>query len=369
MKQVFAITLLLFSIGCKKPITVVVPPLPVPLPEVPTGFDTLTNGFTTQVQHDADRAQFEEDAVLPQLGPAFNARSCFNCHTNPVSGGNSQVSEHRIGPDEPGDEIASAALIHDQSTDANTQQVAPFDALSALRMSTSLFGLAFVEQVSDADLLAIAKANGGQAIMVPVLESPGTKKVGRFGWKCQHATLLSFAGDADFNEKGVGNRLVKDPVNGIEDQQQGSTTGCTDPHCEDIDFYASFMRALKAPPRGPIDASVRQGEQVFDRIGCNSCHVDTLHTPTVQFHPYGDFLLHDIGTGDGVMQGQAPAKKVRTAALWGLRTRARLLHDGRAFDIPTAIKMHGREAHGARVAFKKLSPAGRVLLLRFLNSL
>src|SRR5207302_10242362 len=132
----------------------------------------------------------------------------------------------------------------------------------------------------------------------------------------------------------------------IEAPEQGGTTGCTDTNCEDIDFYACLMRALKAPPRGPIDASVRQGEQVFDRIGCNSCHVDTLHTPTVQFHPYGDFLLHDIGTGDGVMQGQAPAKKARTAALWGLSTRARLLPDGRESDVPHSIKSHHSEAHG-----------------------
>jgi hypothetical protein len=47
----------------------------------------------------------------------------------------------------------------------------------------------------------------GTRIMVPVLEAPHcggfVMRVGRFGWKDQHASLLSFAADAYRNEVGA----------------------------------------------------------------------------------------------------------------------------------------------------------------------
>src|SRR5207248_9940439 len=42
---------------------------------------------------------------------------------------------------------------------------------------------------------------------LPILEAPGESRVGRFGWKDQHSSLLSFIGDAYLNEMGVTNRL------------------------------------------------------------------------------------------------------------------------------------------------------------------
>ena len=49
------------------------------------------------------------------------------------------------------------------------------------------------------------------------------------------------------------------------------------------------------------------------------------------FHPFTDFLLHDIGTGDGIVQngGEASRLRMKTPALWGLRIRLAFLHDGR----------------------------------------
>jgi CxxC motif-containing protein (DUF1111 family) len=347
------LVLLMFTLACgPKKVTVVVP---LGLPEAPTGFDLLTNGFVDQTRHDADRAQFEEPAGA-ELGPNYNARACAHCHDTPVTGASSQVFEHRTN--------ASARLVHDRSTNPEEQQRANPGDVNALRPSLSLMGDGFVEAVPDALLRDIAKQNGGQFIVVPVLEMPGTIHVGRFGIKDQHTSLLSFAGDADFNEKGVGNRLVLDPDNGIEDQEDSCEGGG-----EDIDCYARFMRALKAPSRGLITPSVNQGEQVFVRIGCAVCHVPVLFTDTVKFHPFGDYLLHDIGTGDGVTQGDAPANKVRTAPLWGLRARARFLHDGRAFDLQTAIAQHRKEASSARRAFNRLNDTDKENLLAFLNSL
>ena len=340
-------------------------PLPVPpgLVDAPIGFDTSTNGFASQADMDDDRDQFTEEAILPALGPAYNARACSNCHDTPNIGAGSQVTEHRIAPDDKDDSIAPATLVHDRSTVPELQQRAPVDAINTLRSSLSLMGDGFVEAVPDSELIAIAAANGGQYVTVTRLED-GKPCIGRFGWKDQHCSLLSFAGDADFNEKGVGNRLLKDPANGIED---GDNPKPGKP--EDIDFYAEFMRSLKAPPRGSIGVQEKRGEAIFGQIGCAVCHVQTLYTERYVFHPFGDYLLHDIKTGDGIQQGPAPANKVRTAPLWGLRARSRFLHDLSAYDIPTAIVRHKGEAKGAASLAKRLSVSDKQALLSFLNSL
>src|SRR5579864_6520464 len=183
-------------------------PIPPGLQEVPQGFDLSTNGFESQADMDNDRAQFEQDAEPGVLGPFFNNRSCLDCHSNPVTGGNSALFEHRIGPDDPNDQVAAASLIHDQSVSPDKQQRSPDDATNALRMTLNLFGDGLVEQVLDGEFKSLAAQNGGQIIAVPILERPGQQGIGRFGWKDQHASLLSFAGDAACNEIGEENRLV-----------------------------------------------------------------------------------------------------------------------------------------------------------------
>ena len=344
--------LLMASVACTHAPTKVTIVPPPGLTEAPAGYDLATNGIVDQIRHDADRIQFEEDAG-DELGPVFNHRSCLDCHSNPVTGGNSQVFEHRTN--------VGAFLVHDQAIPRTQQQVAPVGSVNALRSSLNLFGDGFVEQVPDSLLRYIASVNGGQYVVVASTTGP---HVGRFGHKDQEANLLDFAGDADFNEKGVGNRLHPDPQNGIEDQEPTCLGGG-----EDIDCYARFMRALKAPPRGPINGEVTAGGVIFMHIGCGLCHVPTLYTGLNVFHPFGDFLLHNINTGDHVAQGDAPADKIRTAPLWGLRVKSRFLHDGRVFDIPSAVLAHGHEAKRARNQFKRLNAADRAAVLAFLESL
>jgi CxxC motif-containing protein (DUF1111 family) len=249
-----------------------------------------------------------------------------------------------------------------------------------------VLGDAFVEAVPDATFLALAKQNGGEAITVPVLESPNTSEVGRFGWKDQHASLFSFAGDAYFNEMGITNELFPDEVTSTCEP-----AGVAHPNDVDHDLVnlTLFMRATKVPPRGPITAQVNQGQAIFEAIGCATCHISTLVTAprgtTIhggayiisaalggkQFHPFGDFLLHDIGTGDGIQQnGPADtASKIRTAPLWGLRTRTQLLHDASAITVEQAIQKHNHEASSEAQRFRQLAPAQKELLEVFLNSL
>lgn len=232
--------------------------------------------------------------------------------------------------------------------------------------------------------------------MAPVLESGGFVRLGRFGWKNQHASLESFSADAYLNEMGITSNLLPE-----ENTSSGEYVGygteydlVEDPEDDGIDViaFADFMRSTKAPPRGEITPDVLAGEVVFQTVGCAGCHVPTLVTAPAgteinggaftvpdalgdkQFHPYSDFLLHDIGTGDGIpvlptAEFAGTANKMRTAPLWALRTRNRLMHDGLTFTKEEAIERHGGQARAVTRRFGNLSDYEKSALLAFLDSL
>jgi CxxC motif-containing protein (DUF1111 family) len=152
------------------------------------------------------------------------------------------------------------------------------------------------------------------------------------------------------------------------------------------------MRTTKAPPRDAELAATPEaqaGERLFQQIGCAICHLPTIVTappgtsinggafivpPALGnkiIHPYSDFLLHDIGTGDGIVQngGKGTRNKIRTAPLWGLRTRVRLMHDGLSLTRTDAIRRHAGEATDVISQYQALSAAERKQLLAFLESL
>ena len=115
-----------------------------------------------------------------------------------------------------------------------------------------------------------------------------------------------------------------------------------------------------------------------NQIGCAICHYPTLTTGSssivalnqVSFQPFSDFLLHDMGSlGDGIEQGNATGRQMRTAPLWGLRVRTTFLHDGRASTLQDAISAHDGQALSARNLFMQLSSTDLQNLLAFLSSL
>jgi CxxC motif-containing protein (DUF1111 family) len=125
-----------------------------------------------------------------------------------------------------------------------------------------------------------------------------------------------------------------------------------------------------------------QGKTVFNTIGCQLCHTQTLVTEKsshaalnkISFNPYSDFALHAMGSGlaDGISQGAASGKEYRTAPLWGLGQRIYFLHDGRTNDLLEAINQHespGSEANAVIHNFKLLTPQNQQSLLVFLRSL
>jgi CxxC motif-containing protein (DUF1111 family) len=367
----------------------------------PTGFDTLTNGFSTQAAMDAARETFEEiEAISDGLGPVYNAQSCRECHQNPVTGAGSQISEFRAGHfdgtnfiDHPG-----GSLLNDRAIDPSIQErIAAGQEVRTFRLSLSIMGDGFVEAVDNVTLqnIATAQPSGqrGTLIQVPITEAPGNTRGGRFGWKDQHASLLSFAADAYLNEMGITS-----PLQPTENTSTGTSVAAFDtvPDPEDsgadITAFTLYMRSLKAPSRDTVLAAsttATHGATLFTQLGCPTCHVASMNTSPAgtvtnggaytipaalgdkTIHPYSDFLLHDIGTGDGIVQngGQGTRNKVRTAPLWGMRTRDRLMHDGATVSRTDAINRHHNQAQNANDNFNSLSLNSQNDLIDFLNSL
>jgi CxxC motif-containing protein (DUF1111 family) len=389
--------------------------------EAPAGFDNLTNGFLTQDQMDAARATFEErDDIAKGLGPVYNAQSCAECHQSPVTGAISQISELRAGHQDANGNFVDGpggSLFNDRATDASIQERVPgTETVATLRMSTNTVGDGFVEAIDSNVLFNIAntqpgQSNGaiaGQFIQVPVFEANNAIRGGRFGWKNQQASLLSFASDAYLNEMGITNRfnLVEntslgrfvgfgsgfDPVPDNQPCTSIPNTICGEDVDDDITAFANFMRSTKVPPRDAALAGTSDainGAQLFTAIGCNTCHVTSITTApagtsinggafTVPaalgnkiIHPYSDFLLHNVGTGDGIVQngGQSTANKLRTSPLWGSRTHDRHMHDGLSITFTDAILRHAGEATAVINRFRNLSSTQRAQIVTFLQSL
>ena len=395
--------------------------------EAPRGFDNVFNGFGSQAQFDADKATFEErDEIADGLGPVYNAQACSECHQNPVTGGISQITELRAGHfdganfiDQPG-----GSLNNDRATNAEIQERIPGgNEVRTFRTSLNVLGDGFVECIDSNTLAGIANGQPGQSggqiagqfIQVPVLEVNGAVRGGRFGWKNQQASLLSFASDAYLNEQGITNRfnLTENTSNGrfvgfgsgfdpVADNQpcaSNANVNCGEDPEEDIVAFARFMRATKAPKRGPgaedgsngaPNSDIVAGSNLFNQIGCAICHVRSITTAPAGtsinggtfivpaalgnkiIHPLSDFLLHNIGTGDGIVQngGQSTRNKLRTPPLWGMRTRDRIMHDGEGLNRNESILRHDGEANGVINNYQfGLNATQKNQLIAFLNSL
>ncbi len=378
--------------------------------EAPPAFGSdnvlVTNGFVDQAQFDVDRAEFEErEENAGGLGPVYNAQSCAECHQNPTTGAISQITELRAGSfngfnfvDHPG-----GSLINDRAIDpAFQERVLGGNNVRTFRTSLNTLGDGFVESIDSNTLVAIANSQPagmrGQFIQVPVAESNNQVRGGRFGWKNQHASLLSFSADAYLNEMGItsplqptdntsNGRFVDD---GVADPEDPATPDA--PNGDNVEKFARFMRATGVPPRDAALAATpdaQAGSALFNQIGCQNCHVRNITSAPAGtvinqgafvvppalggklIHPFGDFLLHNVGTGDGIVQngGQSTRNRVRTAPLWGMRSRDRLMHDGESLTRNEAILRHAGEATPVINNYRNLTNTQQNQLITFLNSL
>jgi len=341
----------------------------------------------------------EVETAEEGLGPAFNGTSCAVCHSVPAIGGSGVMLETRVAYREEsgafrGLNDAGDTLMHLFSVPSHAcQPIIPDDVnVVARRAPIPVFGAGLVEAIPDDLLLTLEDPldrnrdgiSGRAAIVVDV--ATRERRVGRFGWKAQHATLLTFSGDAYRNEMGITNDLFpQESAFGVTAAQMQRCDPRPDP--EDvrdpltrrrgIDNFEAFMKFLAPAARGTVDEIVRDGQRIFQGIGCAACHVPALVTgPSTnplfnrQNVPlFSDLLLHDIGTGDGIQQASAMPEEIRTPALWGLRLRRPLMHDGSAATVEGAIGQHRNEADLARRGFDQLSAEDRRRLLAFLHSL
>ena len=428
--------------------TLTPPPDGSPGTQGSSGFSNSPNGLITQNQFNNDLTFFDQVFKVPDgLGPVYNAQSCRECHQNPVTGAASQVTEQRFGhTDASGNfvaptvqvrdnngntfTIANRSLINDRAICAPAQERVDesLETIHTFRISLNALGDGFIEVIPDQSILNLVNtepsqpAGGGliapKAVMVGTTESADNpsvgeiKRVGRFGWKSQMSSLLSFASNAFKNEMGITNRLApntQETVAACDTVADPEDLPKKNPGSQGIDMQAEFMRATQAPPQDtnpPNPAAVQDGANLFNQIGCAICHQQSFTTAAAGtfiaglgvdgsgetvpaalggqiIEPYSDFLLHNIGTGDGIVDGgdlgditvtdgtslQTTAQYMRTPPLWGVRVRSRLMHDGESVTFNDAIQRHAGEATAVKNAFNALTAQQKSDVVAFLKSL
>ena len=372
------------------------------------GFGDPLPGLTPEQQtafQDGKTAFVAVETAPEGLGPIFNENSCAACHVGPAGtaatgavGGTTERLETRFGKSVYGafDPLANkgGSLLQDHAIGAAAQYLVnptpycltfvftpesvPAEAnVVARRRTTPLFGLGLVDAVPDSTLVALSAFEG---IFYPATSGQPSHLI-----KAQVPTLHVFSGDAYLNEMGVTNPsfMAESCPQGDCSTADGHPLSCNpsqglNDDGDDVDHFTNFMQLLAPPPRGPVGPNQIAGETVFEAIGCAQCHTKTLTTGAspiaaldhVDFHPFSDFLLHDMGSlGDGITQNEATGRLMRTQPLWGLRAQTRFLHDGRALTISDAITAHKGQGALAGETFEALDPVSRAFLLDFLNSL
>ena len=352
---------------------------------------------------DTGKVAFEKTFLVAEgLGPIMNDESCAACHSLPNVGGSGAKVVTRFGdsgpPFDPLEDLGGSLLQREAIAPECLEFVPPEANVVINRITPSVFGAGLIEAIKPADIIRRETLPPpgvtGRAHRVHALEDPpeARLKVGRFGWKAQVATLLSFSADASLNELGFTNRLltVENAPNGNQqtldlcDNVPDPEDGPDPEGFHQIDRQRDFQKFLAQPPQTP--RSGMPGAALFVGIGCASCHVAIAYVTgpaeaplagkTIK--PYSDFLLHDMGSlGDGIVQGDAKEAEFRTPALWGLRARAKiaLLHDGRVTagtleeNVQDAIAAHDGEGLASANAFAALPTADKDKVVRFLLSL
>ena len=259
------------------------------------------------------------------------------------------------------------------------------------RISPQLVGMGLLEAIPESAILALADPNDANGDGVSgranvVNDTAGVTRLGRFGWKAGMPDLRHQVASALRTDMGVLSSVYSTPDCGSSQGNCGPNGAeLSDADLANLVIYTSLLGVQ--PQTFHDDAQVRSGADVFQRIGCASCHTPSFQTsqfaPLAELRsqtirPYTDLLLHDMGSGlaDNLGEGQASGSEWRTPPLWGIgKTRdmhggqEAYLHDGRARTLEEAIRWHGGEGQGANDRFQALSAGERAALIAFLRSL
>ncbi|MEM9202959.1 MAG: di-heme oxidoredictase family protein [Actinomycetota bacterium] len=381
-------------------------------------------GLTARIRFaDGDEifeARFDDDTGL---GPDFNANSCTSCHVNngrhartidpgyvgigpvvhvsaegaddgdaPLSlpGYGTRFQTYAVGGNEA---EAQVNVLYDYTEGAypdgtpyelrrpivsviGREGMLPADAQLSLRIPPPVAGPGLLEYVPEADIVAAADPDDsdGDGISGEVqwVTVDGETRLGRHGWKAETPDLVRQSAGALAEDMGIGTSVH--PV-----------AGSVEVNDDDLADLAFYVEGLAIPAGRDIDdPDVIRGANLFDTVGCTSCHTPQQRTGTTQVPelddlviiPFTDLLLHDMGPGlaDDRPVFNASGQEWRTAPLWGIglleivNGHVSLLHDGRARSIEEAILWHGGEAQGVTDTFMALSAADRASLIRFVES-
>lgn len=350
---------------------------------------------------EAELARFERGRELfhrpftpdEGLGPLFNQQRCSSCHDLPVLGG---FGAEPVIKATAWDAATGCDLLTDQGGDMLQTQATPLLQAAGIVnesvperarqvariMPPALFGAGLIEAIPDSviALRADSADADGDGISGRVGRT-SEGRIGRFGRRAEFADLREFITGAALLEMGLTttDRPTEEGVNGRP--LPPGVDPVPDPELPDslLTLLIDYVRFLAVPARDTTAAdTLRAGAVAFRDAGCDRCHTPVLMTapnplPQLDRQPvalYSDLLLHEMGPEIASICGPgAGPSEFRTAPLLGLRLRQPFLHDGRAQDLETAIRLHGGEAEGARRAFEGMGQGQRMALMRFLRSL
>jgi CxxC motif-containing protein (DUF1111 family) len=385
--------LFLIAVGCSKT-----------MPSAPSE-DSLLDGPIEGLSYEqqarflsGDEAFGEVFTVESGLGPIFVANQCATCH--PGDGkGSPFVKFTRFGqPDSSGNRFLNQGgpQLQHKAIPGYQPEELPMGATSTDLIAPSVTGLGYLDAVSDADLIALEDPDDmdGDGISGRVhwndipdyvqlrpdaIENNGKYicRIGKKGaaYNLHHQTVEAY--NQDMGITSLFNPI--DQYSGLEIDPEVSTG-----ILNDVVFY---LTTLKAPiQRDQENLDVIAGGEIFSNIQCASCHIPVMQTSespiaqlnNVEFYPYTDLLLHDMGAGldDAYTEGKAMTYEWRTPPLWGLGLTQEaqggdvyLLHDGRARSVDEAILLHRGEAEQSQINYTELSNDDKSLLLTFLQSL
>jgi mono/diheme cytochrome c family protein len=359
------------------------------------GASRTTSEFFTQARSsgmtgtiaDFSRFVFTLDVTPEQgLGPLFNGQSCVSCHSSPTAGGMGTAPGQTAqfvgrlrhdGTFDPlvndGGPVARLHSIAELGVPCGLPTGVPPEAnVVSLRNAMALRGDGLLDDVALGDVLSNMVTEPIDVRGHPNMLPDG--RMGKFGWKANVATLVEFMGNAFRNEMGLTNPLQpRDEVHGC-----GATRNHPDVDALALELGATFLNSANppVPPMSVFDPTGKTpsaGQQLFQAIGCASCHAPQLPGPGARapIYLFSDLLLHEMGPAlaDQMQQGSAKGNEWRTMPLWRASERGRFLHDGRALTLADAIAAHGGQAQHARDLFLALASADKDALVAFLNGI
>ncbi|MBW3555219.1 MAG: thiol oxidoreductase, partial [Gemmatimonadetes bacterium] len=342
------------------------------------------------------------------LGPLFTNVSCASCHSGDGRGRPEPAFSNLVPRVDPVVAMAAgepfdAPVIQVKALPGAVPEVIPTGIPVSLRLPPPVFGVGLIEAIPVEEIIARADPEDADGdgisgrphwvdppVWVPghVLPPGDGPYLGRFTRKARASTVFEQVVDAYLNDIGITTDFLPlENRNLAAGAPTESFDRVADPELpsEVVHQVTFYLQALAPPEPGEMTPVRRQGEEMFEQIGCALCHTPEMATgehrvAALANQPvrlYSDLLLHDMGEelSDGVQDRGASGNEWRTAPLWGLRVAADflngdlfLMHDGRARHVEEAVLLHGGEAESVRAAFLALSPEDRRAVVEFVES-